>query len=1137
MADRRVKVLVEAEIGNYRKGMQEAGKATEGLAKSTDSAAKGTEQMGKSAAAAGKHADGLRGKLSQLADENSKVGKAAQDIVPALAGIGAVGAAGFVKAASTAASFDKAMSGVQAATHETAQNMELLSEAAIRAGADTAYSAEEAAGAIEELAKAGVSTADILAGGLDGALALAAAGELEVADAAEIAASAMVQFGLEGSKIPHIADLLAAGAGKAQGSVQDLGMGLSQVGLVANSTGLTIEETVGGLSAFASAGLMGSDAGTSFKSMLQRLNPQSEEAANLMEELGLSAYDSSGEFIGLSEYAGLLQEKLSGMSSEQRNAAMQTLFGADAVRAANVLYEQGAEGIEEWEAAVNDAGYAAETAAIMQDNLAGDLEKLGGAFDTAFLKAGTGANEVLREIVQGAESLVDAIGQLPAPVLQAGAVMSGLVGVAGLAGAAFITIVPKIKETKDALSVLAPAGGKADKAMRGVGKAAGLASAAFIGFEILKGIANDAVPAAAGLESVANALMSVAESGDMAALDEVFARGGEELNGFVDAVNLLDPSTLNAHMESFGESVLGLRTETAQAREQMVELDQVLATMDAETAAEQMNRLREELEASGNYDMSSWEGLKRLFPEYAASVEAAANATGQATSEADLFQAAMGNLPPHMQAAAAGMEATGDAADGAVPGLDAAGGALDETAVEAEALADALDVALDGLREMGAVPRNAQAASDAYQQSLMDLTQAVKDNGATLDENTEKGLANRAALRSHTEAGLENAAAMAEAGASQGEISASLMGMYESLVQSAQAMGLSATEAELYAKDLLDIPTDIDVDVQSEMDTRALEIAELTGQVIDGIPDGVVVLSQMDTKAADQAFRTAESIKAIPGYKYVDVAVDDKGTPGQIQERINQVSGKTEYVFVDDNNTISNVQQRIVNIDGKDVPVYVKDDGTVVITQSKIKGIQGKNVDIIAQAKTADAETKLNNAARPRYVSIVASVTGNTSLPPVSIRRPGLGGYTGGVVGQDFGLPRLASGGRLPYYGLGTDAIVGIGSHGAPTALVDDGEWVIRERSARKYDRLLGLINGDHPSVQHLAGYANGGSVGREWSAQSVAAAPVVNVSAPSGSVVDPAAIGSAVRAALDGAKVVMDGPRLVGALRMVKTR
>ncbi|MGH2165501.1 phage tail tape measure protein, partial [Enterococcus faecalis] len=76
----------------------------------------------------------------------------------------------------------------------------------------------EAAGAIDELAKAGISTKDILGGGLKGALSLAAAGQMEVGDAAEIAATAMTQFGLKGSDVGHVADLLAAGAGKAQGS-------------------------------------------------------------------------------------------------------------------------------------------------------------------------------------------------------------------------------------------------------------------------------------------------------------------------------------------------------------------------------------------------------------------------------------------------------------------------------------------------------------------------------------------------------------------------------------------------------------------------------------------------------------------------------------------------------------------------------------------------------------------------------------------------------------------------------------------------------------------------------------------------------------------------------------------------------
>ena len=70
---------------------------------------------------------------------------------------------------------------------------------------------------------------------------------------------------------------------------------------------------------------------------------------------------------------------------------MTLIFGSDAVRAANVLYEQGTAGIKKWTEKVNDAGYAAETAAMKQDNLAGDIEKLAGSIDSVFLKSGSGA--------------------------------------------------------------------------------------------------------------------------------------------------------------------------------------------------------------------------------------------------------------------------------------------------------------------------------------------------------------------------------------------------------------------------------------------------------------------------------------------------------------------------------------------------------------------------------------------------------------------------------------------------------------------------------------------------------------------------------------------------------------------------
>src|SRR5690625_322039 len=157
MADRSVAVKLAANVTGFVSGIRTAQKAAE------DFATKGLD----------------------------KIGKHEQSIRTLTTGVGALGLAmvGFAGlAVKRFADFDEAMSSVQASTMESAENMALLREAALEAGARTVYSATEAAGAIEELAKAGISTADILGGGLDGALDLAAAGPLGVAAAAELAA-------------------------------------------------------------------------------------------------------------------------------------------------------------------------------------------------------------------------------------------------------------------------------------------------------------------------------------------------------------------------------------------------------------------------------------------------------------------------------------------------------------------------------------------------------------------------------------------------------------------------------------------------------------------------------------------------------------------------------------------------------------------------------------------------------------------------------------------------------------------------------------------------------------------------------------------------------------------------------------
>jgi TP901 family phage tail tape measure protein len=281
----------------------------------------------------------------------------------------------FGNLARTVADFDKALSGIRALGGEYAANIGAIGEAAKTAGINFGFSATESLGAVEALAKAGVSTADILGGGLTGALTLAAAGQLDVATAAETASKAMTQFGLAGEDIPHLADLLAAGAASATGEVTDFAQALNQGGLVASQMGISIEETIGTLTAFASAGLIGSDAGTSFRTMLQRLAKPSKEAADRMKELGINAFDAQGNFVGLEKFAGELREGFADLTEEQRANATVTIFGSDAQRAANVLYTQGAEGIAAYTEEIDKAGFSTDVATEQTQNLSGAVDR------------------------------------------------------------------------------------------------------------------------------------------------------------------------------------------------------------------------------------------------------------------------------------------------------------------------------------------------------------------------------------------------------------------------------------------------------------------------------------------------------------------------------------------------------------------------------------------------------------------------------------------------------------------------------------------------------------------------------------------------------------------------------------------
>lgn len=716
-----------------------------------------------------------------VVDSANQHKKSFDSVAQSAAVVGATAAVGVGLAVKKFAEFDKQMSAVKAATGETAGNMELLRSAAMQAGKDTAFSATEAAKGIENLAKAGISTKDILGGGLKGALDLAAAGQISVADASEVAATALTQFKLSGQDVPHVADLLAAAAGKAQGEVGDMAMALKQGGLVASQFGISIEDTTGTLAAFASAGLIGSDAGTSFKTMLLALANPSKESADLMKQLGINAYDAQGGFIGVTALAEQLKSRLSGLSQEQRNQALAQIFGNDAVRAANVLYEQGAAGIAEWATKVNDAGYASETARTKTDNLAGDVERLGGAIDTALIQGGSGANAVLRGLAQGADAAVSGFANLPPLVSGVATALAAVAAVGGLGAAGVLKAATAAGELRAQWTALGRTGRMLTLSMGAVGIAL---TAAAVVYGVFAKRNEEAKAKADDLRST---------------LDQ--QTGAITGNTRAYVANDLAQSGLAQKAKDFG---LNLAVVTDAALGNKAALDAVVQTLD---------RVAEANVVAGS-------GAKSGVSQYNAQGEAAKKLKEELIGNNE----ALTDAQQKQRLAAEGSKESSSAMTAEAAAAAASASAVKQKAAQDEAAAAAaakhkqeVQALISAMLEMPGLVLSLRDAQRGWHESLLAASEALKENGRTLDITTPKGRANQEALDGMAKSANDLTKSMIESGQSNLSVVRTYEQNRAGLVKTAQQFGMTKAQAEKYAASVLAIPKKSDTTVRADI--------------------------------------------------------------------------------------------------------------------------------------------------------------------------------------------------------------------------------------------------------------------------------------------------------------------------------
>lgn len=334
-------------------------------------------------------------------------------------------------ATSVAANFDDAMSQVQGALGGASADMDGLRNLALQLGADTVFSATESAQAMVELAKGGLTEAQIKGGALAASMDLAAAGQLNLADAAATTVQMMGSFGLGAGDATRIANALAGAANASSADVSDLTQAMSQCSAQASLAGWSLEDTAAALALFADHGVKGSDAGTSLKTMLQRLAAPTDQAAEAIAAYGLNIRDSNGKMKDISGIADELTGKLGGLSDAERDAALQTIFGSDASRAAAILMQSGSEGLAKYIAATNDATAAETMANAQKGELSWALENMGGAVESASIAFGTALAPAITAVAGVIGNVAEAFASLPAGVQTGIAVVLALVAALG----------------------------------------------------------------------------------------------------------------------------------------------------------------------------------------------------------------------------------------------------------------------------------------------------------------------------------------------------------------------------------------------------------------------------------------------------------------------------------------------------------------------------------------------------------------------------------------------------------------------------------------------------------------------------------------------------------------------------------
>ena len=339
-------------------------------------------------------------KLKTVGENISNVGTR---LLPVTAGVTALGTA----AVKTAADFDSAMSQVAAVSGATGDDLQRLREKAREMGAQTKFSASEAAEAMNYMAMAGWKTEDMLSG-IEGVMNLAAASGEDLATTSDIVTDALTAFGLSAQDSGHFADILAAASSNANTNVSMMGETFKYCAPIAGALGFSAEDTAEAIGLMANAGIKGSQAGTALRTIMNNLSGDVKICGSSIGEVTIATTNADGSMRDLSDILADCRTAFAGLSESEKAAAAESLVGKNAMSGFLALMNAGEGDINKLSSAIENCdGCAAGMAETMNNNLEGQLTILKSQLQELAISFGEMLMPAIRTIVGWIQKLVD----------------------------------------------------------------------------------------------------------------------------------------------------------------------------------------------------------------------------------------------------------------------------------------------------------------------------------------------------------------------------------------------------------------------------------------------------------------------------------------------------------------------------------------------------------------------------------------------------------------------------------------------------------------------------------------------------------------------------------------------------------